>query len=354
MEQQSKIRFLVNFGFTLAVGFIIFICAKFLLGYLLPFVIATVMAWWVQKPARKISDKIKLKRGICAALLSLIIFIATASLIFFIVYRLTLSMGEILGELPQIAESISSILDDLRGRFSNTFYELSPQLSNTFIGMGENILESLGSRLTGFFSSFAAAVAKKTPSFMLSLIVTLVATCYIAKDFDKLVKFLGELCGSKIFGKIIEIKEIFTSSVLKIIKGYAVLTGITFIELLLGLLFLKTEHPLILAFLIALVDLLPVFGTGTVLIPWGLIRIFLRQPSGFFILILYIVITLVRNFIEPKIIGRQIGINPLFTLLVMFAGLRLIGFWGIIIFPLVFIVTFKYYKHQLEIERGEN
>ncbi len=354
MEQQSKISFLLNVAFTLTVGFIIYICAKFLLGYLLPFVLASVIAWVVQKPARKIADKVKLKSGICAAVLSLIIFCLAASGIFYIFYKLASGLGELLNELPQIVDSISQGLDDLRVRFSNNFYQLSPQISNAFIGFGENILESFGTRLTGYFSSLATTIAKKTPSFMISLIVTLVATCYIAKDFDKLVKFLSELCGRKVFGKIIEIKEIFTSSILKIIKGYAVLTLITFFELLLGLFFLKSDHPLILAFLISIVDLLPVFGTGTVLIPWGLIKIFLGDAGGFFILILYIVITIVRNFAEPKIIGRQIGINPLFTLIVMFAGLRLIGFWGIIIFPLVFIVIFKYYKQQLEIEKDEN
>ncbi len=348
MEQRSKISFLVDLTFALSIGFIIYFCAKFLLGYLLPFVIAAVIAWLVQKPAKKIASKLALKSGICAVFLSLVIFILTAFIIFFVLYRGAVFVGETLNKVPQMIASTSELLENLRSRFGNIFSELSPKTVSTLSGLESSILETIGTKLTGYLSAIATSVAKRTPSLFLSILVTLVATCYISKDFDRLLRFLKELCGEKVYSKINEIKAIFITSVWKIIKGYAIILTITFLELLTGFFLIGMKHPIVLAFIISLIDLLPVLGTGTVLIPWGLIRLFLGYENGFFILGIYIFITFLRNFLEPKIIGKQIGINPLFTLIVMFAGLKLIGFWGIIIFPIIFIVVFKYYKQQLE------
>lgn len=347
MEQQSKIRFLVNLSYALSVGLIIYFCAKFLLGYFLPFVVASVIAWFVQKPAKKIADKTKLKRGACAVFLSLIIFIITASLIFFALYKGVGFIGETLNKTPEIIDKISGFFEDIKERLVNFNYDLSPETLETLSGIESIILENVGTKLTGVFSSFAGNIAKKTPTYFLSVFVTLVATCYISKDFERLLKFLKGLCGENIYGKIINIKDIFSTSVWKLIKGYSIILLITFIELIIGFLIVGIKRPIILAFFISLVDLLPVFGTGTILIPWGLFRIFFGFSDGFLIIVIYIAITLIRNFIEPKIIGKQMGINPLFTLIVMFLGLKLIGFWGIVIFPVILIVVFKYYKQEL-------
>ena len=136
-------------------------------------------------------------------------------------------------------------------------------------------------------------------------------------------------------------------SVFKLIKGYAILMLMTFLELLAGFLILRVKYALLLSLLIAVVDILPVLGTGTVLIPWGIAGLILKNTAlGIGILVLYAVITVIRNFAEPKIIGKQIGINPLFTLLSMFIGIKLLGFAGVIIFPTALIVTVKYYSED--------
>lgn len=347
MEEQSKIKFLVNFGYAISVGLIIYFFAKFLLGFLLPFVVASLIAWCVQKPARIISNKLNFKSGIVAVFLSLIIFSIIAFLMFFVFYKGAVLVGDTINKMPQIIDYIGDIFEKFKGRIMNFNSDFSPKTVGTINEMENIILETVGTKLTGTLSSFAGLVAKKTPTYFLSILVTLVATCYISKDFERLIRFLKELCGEKVYGKIIAIKQIFSTSVWRLIKGYAIILTITFLELIIGFWFIGINRSVILALIISLVDLLPVLGTGTVLIPWGLIRIFLGFSDGFLILIIYIIITIVRNFSEPKIIGHQIGINPLFTLIVMFIGLKLIGFWGIIIFPIIFIVVFKYYKQQL-------
>lgn len=108
------------------------------------------------------------------------------------------------------------------------------------------------------------------------------------------------------------------------------------------------KYAPVIALLIAVVDVLPVLGTGTVVIPWGITEILLGNGvRGVGLFVMYAVVTLVRSFAEPKIIGNQIGINPLFTLIAMFVGLKTLGFLGVLIFPTVLIVTVEYYKEQM-------
>jgi len=108
---------------------------------------------------------------------------------------------------------------------------------------------------------------------------------------------------------------------------------------------LGIDNAILIALIIAILDLLPVLGTGTVLIPWGIINIILgNYLIGVALIILYVVILIIRNIIEPKIISKQVGLHPLITLLCIFIGLKLFGFIGIIFLPLVTILVYNLYK----------
>ena len=108
---------------------------------------------------------------------------------------------------------------------------------------------------------------------------------------------------------------------------------------------LKVKNAFLLAIIIAFVDILPVLGAGTILIPWAVFSAFFGNvPQAVGLALLYVLIILIRNFCEPKIIGSQIGINPLFTLIAMFTGLRLFSVAGLFLFPVILIVVIKFYK----------
>ena len=120
------------------------------------------------------------------------------------------------------------------------------------------------------------------------------------------------------------------------VKAYAMLWLITFSVLFLGFIILGVEYATTLAIVIALLDMLPVIGTGTVLIPWGIVCIAgggYRRGIG--ILVLFACVTVIREIAEAKVIGRCIGMHPLLTLAAMYAGYRLLGVAGILLLPLV-------------------
>ena len=352
MEQQAKKSFLIDFTFGLIVAALVFVIGKFTLQYLTPFVLAAVIAYVMQKPARFISAKIKIPKGICAAVLAAGVYILSAAVILLVLYRLISVSAELFDELPHLFSYNSDTLSGLEERFYRMSDGLSPEFTDEILSVIKETLEGLTLKLTNAFSSSAASFAKSAPSFIFSSIVALVASCYIAKDYDGLKKFLSELLGKKIYGNIAEIKLILSQSVLKLVKGYAILSFITFLELAIGFLVMKIEYAFILAAAVAVIDLLPVLGTGTVLVPWSIILLAAGDTfKGIGILLLYLITVVVRNVAEPKVIGGQMGINPLFTLLAMFAGLKLFGFWGLFMFPIALIVIIKYYKNEMEREK---
>lgn len=345
MEQQAKKDFIINFFFTAIICSLVFFIGKFIFQYLTPFIIAVVIAYIMQKPAEFISRKTSIKKEFTALLLSFSFYLLFAGILAIGIYGFFVFFSELISRLPSLLSGIFRLFSNISDKLRNTFEGMSPEIADEAISVMKETAESMAVKISSGFSSFAASAAKKTPSFLFSSIVALVASCYIAKDFERLKKFVIGIIGRNVYIKSIKIKEIFSGSIIKILKGYIIICGITFLELTAGLLLLRVKYAPIIAFIIAVVDLLPVLGCGTVLIPWGIISIaFGDSAKGFLILGLYAVITIARNFLEPKIIGKQMGINPIFTLFAMFAGLKLLGVFGLFLFPIVLIVTIKYYE----------
>ncbi len=352
LKNEAKKEFIYNILYLLAIGVLFFIAVKLMLSYLLPFFIALIVAIAVQKPSGCIANKLKIKSGVVSAFLASALYIIIAVILVFLIYRIYLFIGDIMNNIPFFSSRINLIFSAVNKKLTLLVSQFSPELSAQIGGFTKDILSSFTAKFSVFVSSFAGGIAKKTPSFIFSSIVTLVASCFIAKDFNGLKKFSSALLGKKIYGNIIKIKAILSTTVLKLIKGYLILMLVTFIELSFGFLIIGIKYPLLLAFLMAIIDALPVLGTGAVLIPWGVIDIILGNTSlGISILIIYALITLIRNFAEPKIIGNQIGIHPLFTLLAMFVGIKIFGLAGIFIMPITLIVVIRYYKAEMENEQ---
>ena len=123
--------------------------------------------------------------------------------------------------------------------------------------------------------------------------------------------------------------------------------GITFLILNAGLLLLRVRYPVLAALVITLVDALPVFGTGTILIPWAL-ALFLRgeTKTGIGLVILYGAAALSRQALEPRLVGKQVGLNPVLTLLALYTGYRLLGVGGMIVFPIAAMLFKQIWDHS--------
>jgi len=339
LNLAQKQKFLINFAYFITIITFLYILLKFAFSYFLPFVIGVTIAYLVQKPSVFLSKKLKIKKEICAAFLSVLIYIIVVLVLALVLFlcisnfnKLIEFLSSAIKEIKTFTSKISNIFDGFLSK-NNFFADIS--------------LNNLLNKISEVITAFVAKVIKTIPNFLISSVVTVVATCYISKDYDKLKKFLFGMIQKKTSEKIVKIKSIFIENVLKLISGYLLLSMITFFVLLIGFFVLKKDNFLFLAFLIALIDLLPVIGAGTVLLPWAVFAFLEHNYSfGFSLIFLYFTMCIIRNFLEPQIIGKRIGLNPIFTLFSIFLGLKVAGISGVIIFPTILLVVYDYYRKK--------
>ncbi len=202
------------------------------------------------------------------------------------------------------------------------------------------VTSTITSGFTGVYS-----VVKNVPSALIGIVIGIVAWIFFTKDYSYIVKFIKKQLPSGKKNLLVEIKQVFSKTILKMIRAYALIMFITFCELALGLFILKligvlnNNYIFIIALAIAIFDILPVAGSGGILIPWALVALIsgnIGQAIG--IIAIYIIISAIRQYIEPKIIGNSLGVNPIITLAGLYFGLKLFGFMGMFIVPISIMV----------------
>ena len=347
MQTEAKRKFLIDVAFLTVICVIIYFIFKFLSVYLLPFVIGIFVSFIVQKPVRFISSKTKIPKNITTVIFVVFTYLFIIGIVILIGLGLYSWLNSLLKLIPSFKEPLFSALDTISVYLSNLLKNVPETLINSFNGIPEKTLNNITGALTSKLPKIALGVAEAAPSLIISTIVTLVASCYIAGDYSNIVKFLYKHSPKNVWDVVIEIKDLFTKTIFKLVRGYLLLMIITFFELAIGLALIGQNNFIMLAAIICIIDILPVLGTGAVVIPWALISLLTGNIlKAILLLLLYVVITIVRNFLEPKVIGEQVGLHPLVTLIAIFSGYKLIGFWGIFLFPITLIILHDLYKND--------
>ena len=191
----------------------------------------------------------------------------------------------------------------------------------------------------------AGAIAKNLPSILIAIIFTILSAYFFIADRDKILEF-GRANTPKV---IQEHWRMLTDSLKKVFGGYFKaqfkIMGVIGVIIFIGLMILHVKFAAVFAVLIALLDMLPFFGTGTAFVPWALFKIIsgdVQYAVG--LIILYLITQLVRRIIEPKVVGDTIGINPLLTLVFMYAGYQFSGVLGMILAVPVGAIAINFYK----------
>ncbi len=340
-------KFLINATYFFSISAIVFFVIKFLLKYLLPFLLAFLVSIILHPLCEKVSKKFKIKSIFSSFICVLTFYFLLLFFVFGITFLLIKLVESFYKDVPYVLESFISVIEEFYGSLEINMSKM-PQFAADFVGGFFESVKGLASETVGVkISSVVGYLAQKTPSFLFSFIVMFISTFYFVKDYNKLVNFAKEILPNRVFLNSVKIKKILIENVLKISLSYLLLGLITFAELIVCFLIFRIKKAFILALIISLIDLLPVLGAGIVLIPWAVILFLMGKVSlGIKLLVIYLCLTVVRNFLEPKIIGKQTGIGPLLTLIVMFAGLKTMGVFGAIVLPIVVTVLFSFYRTQ--------
>ena len=307
-------------------------------GALFPLLMAALVTIMLERSIRRLSSRMKLRKkavSVAVVLFFYIIFSALISVLGFFIYKqavsLVLSLPE---EFQKVYSSLGGVLEKINA-FLNSIFGEDKSTINDFSGIAiTSFSESAARFLANALGGFAAAV----PVFVISVFVMIAASAYLSKDYDEICKFIKQKCNEKTVRKIVYFKNNMAVSLLGMLKGYGVIMLITFSELFIGLTVLGQKYALITAAITAILDILPILGSGTVLVPWAVIS-FLANDKGlsFGLLGLYLIITAVRNVVEPKILGSKTGLPPIVMLISAFLGLRFFGASGIFSLPVAIL-----------------
>lgn len=320
---------------------------KYALSAIMPFLLAAAVSAIVSPLAKKLSKKTKIPQKICSATLLILVFLLFASLLYFSVSRLILEIGDLLSRLADNPEAIGNALEGtinkLTGNgshfsFLQKVFE-SESIKSLGIDVNQVLQDALGSMLSSLTSvlpSAAVSLIKKIPNALLFIIVFLIASFYFSADGERISARFSSLLPERWRGKLPGLKEKFKKTLIGYIKAYFLIMVLTFVEMFLGLTLLGVEYALLMAIVISVVDILPILGTGAVLVPWAIFAFIGSNPSlGVGLLILYAVSLIIRQFAEPRIVGSTLGIHPLATLAAVYLGLKFLGFIGIFVGPMV-------------------
>lgn len=339
MNDITQKRFILHTVFYALIGGLVYFCSRFLVGYLTPLVFGVLFSVLIQRPLRFLCKKTRLSRGFWSVVLVVGAFAVLILLCVLLGFRLYGRLQSLITQLPRYMPGILQLFSRITERLSPIVQKLPPAMSDAVHAMPEALLAGLYERLTAGASALATKLLSAAPTVLFTFFVCVIACCYITRDFDALCAFVKRQIPCKHRSLCKSVKVLLCSNILKMLRGYAILLGITFAELSAGLLLLGVDWAIPIAALIAAVDILPVLGVGTVLLPWAA----LQMLSGNYFLSLgllacYAIITVVRSVLEPKIIAGQVGLNPLVTLLAMYCGFKLFGLAGLVGLPILLIV----------------
>lgn len=320
--------------------FILFI--RYALDALLPFLLGALIAAIVAPISKKISKGAKIPRKLTSAILVISLFSLISILLYLGGARLIRESGNLIERLSGNPAIVGDFIDVFLKKIENS--KLSALInSDALERLGVNIddllsnaLESMISSISAYLPSLAVNVVAKIPSMLFFIIVFLISAFYFSTDRDTISKGLSSFFPDSWQKRLPVVKERFQQTITGYLKAYFLIMLLTFAEIFIGLSILRVNYALLLAILIAVVDILPIIGTGTILIPWAIVSFLTGDVGlGTGLLILYGVVMIVRQIAEPKIVGNSIGLHPLATLAAVYLGIKFVGFLGIFIGPII-------------------
>ena len=324
-----------------AYGTAIFLFLKYGLPAILPFIIAFLGSTLAEKAANKLSRKKGINKRIYSALILAILLIALASAATAVFGRLIYEAKEFASEyvsdgqkLEKIIKSINQLSENITERLDLPS-EMRLSVKSTVDTAVNRVSELIVNKVGAILEKTATAIISGVPSWILFITVTLISTFYLSCTKYGNDPMLRQLSYDN-RKRLLRIKNGMAKTVARYAKAYATLFSITTSILFAGFTMIGIKYAFLVAMLIAVLDMLPVIGLSTVMIPWGIIELAKGNAGkGFALLAIFAIAVVIREALEPRIIGKCIGANPLVTLFAMYAGLKLFGIGGVIVLPML-------------------
>lgn len=335
IKYKSVLRKLVS---ILLIFALMYISITHLLPFFAPFVLAIIVSC-INEPVIRILVKLKITRNL-AAVISLLVTISAFA------FAITSGIIKLLDELTVLQKNLVTHSSDISAQLDKLFFKITNFYNALPIGITDTIASNLSTltyRLTGVITSLiqrAINTASSIPAITVFIIITLLATYFISSDKKRISLFLYRQLPISMRKNMTALKQGTFKALLGYFRAMLIMMGLTFVEVSIGLFLLDVKYAFLMALIVGMAEAVPVFGTGLVMLPWISWHLITGDMSMVFgLAIIYILGVLLRQILEPKIVGSQIGLHPLVTLLAMYIGLKFFGVLGMFIGPISIIIV---------------
>ncbi len=335
---EKRRQFIINFiYFGLIAGLTLF-SVRFVFNYMMPFVFGFMIAYLLKPVVKRLTKVFGDRKHISLIVIVLFYLLIGFLLVWFMILGIN-TVGSLANSIPEFYNStLHPMVLALIEWFEGVIEVMDPSISEQILPIIDSVFNSITNFLPGFAASVGAkltSLVTSVPSVLISVLIAIIASFFFTTDYKAITHGMLHIVPERQRKLIVDIRDGVVSVLGKYLRAYAILMSLTFVELSVVFLVLGLSNPIGLALLIASIDILPVLGTGTVMIPWALIEIAVgNRQLGLILGLVYIVITIIRNVLEPKVVGKQIGLHPLLTLVCIYVGLKLFGFIGLLGLPI--------------------
>lgn len=347
---QKVLHSVLRFLFLIVVIFLSFILIYYTAKVTYPFIIAFAVAFFMNPLVNFFERKWKINRLFSVLLTMLLIISVFAGLVTIIVIEAVNGIEYLVEIVPENFQMLVQYLENffftnilpIYNQLLTMFDSLDPSSQNTVVknieAMGQQLTESVKNGVQAFATGLSVFFMS-LPNFATGLIISILATFFISKDWYKLKETFRKITPKKALESGGNVYEGLRTALFGFIKAQLTLISITAVIVLVGLLILRVDYAITIALIIGLVDLLPYLGTGLIFVPWIIYSFF---AENYFLTIglsvLYGIVVVQRQVMEPKVLSSNIGLDPLPTLIALFVGFKLFGFFGLILGPVLLVV----------------
>ncbi len=352
-EQDNKniIRILLNIFIPLLEVVLVCTLGVWLLGFFAPFVIGWCIALIANPLVKFLERKIRLVRKRSSVIIVVFVLAVVIGVLTLAGYGIVLWVQDLYANLPEIYESIRATVNQALAGMSGFYERLPSDIQNYLISVRDNLdvtINGLISQMAYPTVSMAGSMARGIPTALVYSIMTILSSYFFIVEHDRIMNWVHEIMPEKMSEYFRFLRDEIGNVFSKYILGRLRIMVVVAFILLVGFRFLKVNHFILLAVLIALFDFLPVVGTGTILIPWAVISLLSgRWPFAIALIVIYLITSAVRMLIEPKIMGDTMGLSPLLTLVFLFIGFKISGIFGMIISVPLGMLLLNMYRYGM-------
>ncbi|OQP06250.1 sporulation integral membrane protein YtvI [Geobacillus sp. 46C-IIa] len=310
-----------------------------LLPYSVPLLLALATALLLEPSIRRLQESYQLKRAHAVTVIFSLFLVIVGFSLYFLIVILVQQVMALSQKLPYVLSETTKVLDHLIQTWQSYSSSIPQEIIDSLergVNTVQQMLLSFATNLTQSLVHYIAAI----PAFFIHFLVYLIALFLICLDLPQLKQGMSRYLSERTRQRLGMVVTQLSKAGIGFIKAQFLLSLITFFLALAGLLLLGVDYAALMALVIVVVDILPILGTGSVLVPWGIISIANGDNTlGIGLIVLFVVITVVRRIIEPKVFSTNLGISPLAALVSVYLGFQLLGFIGLFVGPVVVILV---------------